>query len=117
MPKKLIIIAGVIIILIITYNLINQILSTLKSGDRLQVASDELYKLELKNKGLKEKLTEVKSPDFIEGEARDKLGLARSGETVVVIPENKLQQVLSATKRQEEVRLPNWLGWFKVFWR
>lgn len=117
MPKKLIIVVGILVILIFSFNIISQILSTLRSGDRLQQASDELYKLEVKNKELKKKLIQVKSPDFIETQARDKLGLARSGETVVVIPDGKLKQVLSASIKQEEIKLPNWMGWLKVFWR
>ena len=58
-----------------------------------------------------------KSQDFIEQQARDKLGLAKEGETIVIIPEEKINQVLGMAKQVVEPRLPNWQGWLRLFWR
>lgn len=116
MIKKIALGAIFLVSLIIAYNLINQIINTTKSGDRLSQAADTVYKLELKNKELKKKLTQIQSPDFIEQQARDKLGLSKKGETVVIIPEETLKLVLGASESAQEIRLPNWLGWLRVFW-
>lgn len=117
MIKKPFFLALLIIVLIIAYNLIWQIVATLKSGDRLQTATDELYSLEQRNRELKKRLTEVKSEDFVEQQARDKLGLGKGEETVVVIPDEKINSVLGTTQEQkQEVKLPNWQGWLKLFW-
>lgn len=116
MIKKIALGAIFLVSLIIAYNLINQIINTTKSGDRLSQAADTVYKLELKNKELKKKLTQIQSPDFIEQQARDKLGLSKKGETLFIIPEETLRLVLGASQSAQEVRLPNWLGWLKVFW-
>ena len=116
MIKKIALGAIFLVSLAVAYNLINQIINTTKSGDRLSQAADTVYQLELKNKELKKKLTQIQSPDFIEQQARDKLGLSKKGETVVIIPEDKLKQALGVTQSAQKVRLPNWLGWLRVFW-
>ena len=117
MSNKIVIVLAGIVAVAITWSLIGQIMTTLKSGDRLQEATERLHQLGVKNKELKRRLEEVKTPFFIEEQARDKLGLAREGETIVIIPQEKLDQVLGVAKKAEEVKLPNWLGWLKLFFK
>lgn len=102
--------------LIIAYNLINQIREAVKAGDRLSAAADIVHKLEAKNRALKEQLLKIRSVEFIEGEARNKLGMSKKRETVVVISEEKLKFVLGVSQ-SAQIRLPNWLGWWRVFFR
>ncbi len=116
MVKKLALGLIILVSLIIAYNLIIQIMSAMKSGERLSSVADAVYKLEAKNKALQDKLTQVQSPDFLEEEIRNKLGFAKKGETVVVIPDDKLKLVLGAST-SAQIRLPNWLGWVKVFFK
>ena len=117
MLRKVIIGAIIAIVLVIAFNLVTQIINTIKSGDRLSVQAEIVYSLEAKNRELKKKLTQIQSPQFIEEQARDKLGLSKAGETIVVIPEEKLKQILGASNSAQIIRFPNWLGWFKVFFR
>jgi len=114
MIRKIALGAIILVVLVIAYNILVQIMDAVKSGDRLSSAAETVYKLEAKNRQLKGKLSEVQSLGFIEKEARNKLGLGKAGETVVVIPEEKLKMVMGASKSAEP-RLPNWLGWWKVF--
>ena len=114
MFKKISISLGIFIILILCLNIIGQILSTLKSGERIDLATEKLHQLEVENKDLKNKLEEVKSSDFIEAEARNKLGLAKEGEIIVIIPDETIDLILGK-KRAEKPRLPNYLGWWKLF--
>ncbi len=107
--------AATLVIILVSYNLIGQIFDALKVGDRLEESAERLHTLEIKNQELKKKLLEVKSPEFIEKQARDKLGLAKEGETIVVIPQEKIDAILGASKKLEELRLPNWQGWLKLF--
>lgn len=116
MIRKIILVAIILLVLGFAYNLLVQITKALRSGERLSTQAETVYKLEAKNKELKKKLSEIESPEFIEEQARDKLGLGRPGETVVIIPEEKLKLILGASQSAEEVRLFNWLGWLKVFW-
>lgn len=117
MKRKVIFIAILVAFLIIGYNLFGQIISTLKSGERLDLAAEKLHQLEIKNRELKKRLEQVKSPEFIEQQSRDKLGLVREGETLIVIPEERIDQILSLNKKMEEVKLPNPLGWWKLFFK
>lgn len=104
----------ILVILLIAYNLITQIIAAVKSGERLSQAAEVVYKLEIKNKQLKKKLSQVQSAEFIEQQARDKLDLSKAGEVLMIIPEEKIKQILGASQTAQ-IRLPNWLGWWKVF--
>lgn len=100
--------------LFLAYKLFSQILYALKSEGRLTQAAEVVYSLEMKNKQLQKKLSEIQSVEFIESQARNKLGLSKKGETIVIIAEDKLKLVLG-TSQSAIPRLPNWLGWLKVF--
>lgn len=116
MIKKIVLSLIILVILVVAYNLITQIMEATKSGERLSQAAEAVYKLEAKNKGLKEKLSQIESPQFIEEEIRNKLGFSKKGETVVVVPEEKLKLVLGASS-SVETKFPNWLGWLRVFFK
>ncbi len=117
MPKKVILIVVGAIVLIVVYNLVNQIFEAMHSGERLTQAADSLYKLQTENRQLQDKLAQINTPQFIEEQARDKLGLSKKGETVVIIPDDRLNRVLGISRLAPEVKLPNWLGWWRVFFR
>ncbi len=117
MIRKIITIGMLLAVLLIAYNLLVQITDALKQGDRLSQAADAVYKLEIKNRELKQKLAQIQSPEFVESQARDKLGLGKPYETTIIIPDDKLKSVLGASEAAQIVRLPNWLGWWKVFFR
>ena len=116
MIKKIALGCIVLVILFVVYNLVNQIIEATRSGERLSEAADVVYKLETRNKQLKNKLSQIQSPQFLEEAIRNKLGMSKKGETVVVIPEEKLKSVMGA-RQAAEVRLPNWLGWLKIFFK
>ena len=67
--------------------------------------------IQKKNEELKVKLQEAQSREFIEKIARDKLGLAKEGETVVILPPSEPE----VTKSAEEKIIPNWQKWWKLF--
>lgn len=54
----------------------------------LDEARERVRKAEEENANLREKYREVQSPEYIEQTAREKLGLGRDGEVVVVLPRN-----------------------------
>lgn len=75
----------------------------------------QLEKAKIGNKGLKEELEYVQSEAFIEKEARDKLGMAKPGETVLVLPQ--LEGIVNFVSfgEAEEKELPNWQRWWRLF--
>ncbi|MDO8619589.1 MAG: septum formation initiator family protein [Candidatus Daviesbacteria bacterium] len=115
MKRKLGIIFILIVMAIIVYNLNYRIYSALKAGDRLTEAYTKLHQIQVQNTTLQDQLKKTATPDFIEQQARDKLGFAKAGETVVVIPQSKIEAILGIVKEVEE-KLPNWQGWLRVFW-
>ena len=116
MIKKVLFGLVILIVLVIANNLINQIMEAVKSGERLSQSAETVFQLEAKNRSLKEKLSQIQSQEFLEEQARNKLGLSKKGEIVVVIPEEKLKQVLGISS-SAQVRYPNWLGWLRVFFK
>jgi len=115
MIKKVILGAVILLGLMIVYNLLMQITNAVRSSERLSGAADKVYQLEIENRQLKSKLTQIQSPQFIEEQARNQLGLGKAGETIVVIAEEKLKQILEVSQSAQQVRLPNFLGWWRVF--
>ena len=64
------------------------------------------------NNQLQQELREATSPAFIEQAARDKLGLVREGETVVIMDKSQIVNPNSQNNPQE---LPPWKQWWSLF--
>jgi cell division protein DivIC len=64
------------------------------------------------NSQLQEQLREATSSAFIEQAARDKLGLVRTGETVVIMDKSQLVNPDNQKNLQE---LPPWKQWWSLF--
>ena len=75
---------------------------------------EKVLRLEEKKKELSEKYQYYQTPEFIEEEARNKLNMAKPGETIVILPPN-LEELLSRSKTQAEPLIPNWKKWWNLF--
>jgi|SRR3989344_4279210 len=74
---------------------------------------ETLLKEEARNRELKERLKEATSPAFIEKQAREKLGLAREGDTIVLLETPKTS---TAHIQAEKVdTMTNWKRWWRLF--
>lgn len=89
------------------------------SKTKLLVEREKKRVEELKNenKKLEEDLARVKSEEFIEKQLRDKLGLARAGEVVLVLPDSETLKKLAPKIEVEEEAIPDptWKKWAKLF--
>lgn len=107
---RLVIIA---ISLFLSIGLLRSIIGNLNRGDvvarRQAVLRNELER----NQVLKEKLREATSASFIEGIARNKLGLAKEGETIVLVgdvtPETESKSNTSTLQQSQ------WTRWWRLF--
>lgn len=92
------------------------IFNLFQKGKEVEKEQLKLEELQIKNEELKRQLEYVKSAEFLEKEAREKLGLAREGEVVVILPEN-LEELISGNQSQisENQQIPNWKKWLKLF--
>lgn len=115
--KKIVVFLIFIVILFLAYGLVSQIYSAFQAEKRLSSEFEKLSGLQVKNQELKKTLSEARSPQFLEQMARDKLGLSKDGETVFIIPQEKIDKVLGISEKIGELRLPNWQGWLKLFFK
>jgi cell division protein FtsB len=93
-------------------------ISRIKTTDlRIQEAQERVNKLKKENEGLEARLKEAQSVQFVERQLRDKLGLAKEGEIVVILPEDDILRKLAPKSEEEESVLPdpNWREWLNLF--
>ena len=114
MFKKIVALLLILTILTAIYNLGKQISAALAASDRLDASADQLNKLEQQNRELHDKLAQTSQYDFIEETARNKLGMSKPDETVVVIPQSDIEKVLGLERKPVVVQIPNWQGWLKL---
>jgi len=102
-----------LITLFLVWLIINYSLQTAKlwqSGKRIGEKKKELSLVEEKNKKLKESLGKVQSTEFIEKEAREKLGMSKEGEIIIVMP-----PILGNQINIYEENEPDWQKWWRLF--
>lgn len=89
------------------------------SNIRKQVAyeKERVEKMRAENIKLEEQIAEANSSAYIEKQIRDKLGLAKDGEVVVILPDNEIVKSLAPLLVDVENSLPdsNWVKWKKLF--
>lgn len=108
----------IFIFLLMFVSLIRNILRVVESNKRIEKAQDQVERLKKENEELEEKLAVTKSEGYIEKQLRDKLGLAKEGEIVIVLPDEKILETLAPKLEEEGETLPdpNWKKWLKIFY-
>lgn len=110
--KRIIAIVIIIVLIVVIRSIILSINSLSDNNKSLTELKNDLITKKRENQLLKEKLHYVKSDEFIEFEARNKLGLTRKDEYMVLVP----QDPNKATTEQIEIEeVPNWEKWKKLF--
>ena len=107
----LILIVGLVVIV----SLSRRVYSLWRRTDVVRERRDELRKVQEENVRLKEKLLEVRSPQYVEEQARNKLGLIREGETVVLIEAPQPSSPAATSLPDESNRELKWRVWWKLF--
>ena len=87
------------------------VIRLVKNGERVKQAQIEVDQAKAENQQLKDRLAEVQSPEFIEKEAREKLGLGKPGEEVIILP----QQDAGPKPQTTNPNKPNWRVWWDVY--
>ncbi|MBI5358396.1 septum formation initiator family protein [Candidatus Amesbacteria bacterium] len=78
-------------------------------------AQIRLEKTRLENQKLTQKLAEIQSEEFVEREAREKLGLGKPGETILILPD-QITNHKSQITNQDDFK-PNWRLWWDLYIR
>lgn len=111
--KKIIFFLVIIISLFIINNLVRSIWDLWQKQTLISNAQKQLEGQKAENKRLKDKLSEVSRPEFIEEEARNKLFMAKPGELQVLISKDLLQASESGKEKPDQS--PNWRKWWNLF--
>lgn len=88
------------------------------TSERVGEAEERLLRLRGENEDLKSELEYKKGQEFSEKEIRDKLGLAKPGEAVVVLPkknDESLDKLGTSSTNDERQNDPNWQKWWRLF--
>ena len=83
----------------------------------VQAEKDKVEKMKEENAALEAQIAETQGSAFIEKQIRDKLGLAKEGEAIVVLPDAEILKKLAPRTPVEQNSLPdpNWRKWVKLF--
>jgi cell division protein FtsB len=102
--------------ILVIVNLSRRVYSLWRRTDVVRERRVELQKVQEENRRLGEKLTEVQSPGFIEQQARDKLGLIKEGEMVVLIevPEHASPEAMTEVGQSNQKLM--WKTWWRLFY-
>ncbi len=101
-----------VIELIVIISLVGSIISIAKKKDVVGEQAAALKRIDAENARLKSQLSQAQSTVFVENEARDKLGLVKPGEVVVMIG----RQVSTASDSlNPQTALPRWQQWWQLF--
>lgn len=108
-----------LVFLLIIWSLGQNLIGLSTMDERLITAKEELSILQQQNQALQEKAAKVASGADEEAVIRDKLGLVKPGETMVIVPEQVLAQALEAEIPQTQLVIeepkPVWRQWVGVF--
>jgi len=101
----------------VLFSVLRNIQNLQKSKLRILEAQKKLEKLEKEHKELEEKERAVQSTEFREQQIRDKLGLVKEGEIVVILPDAEIVKKYAPKLEAEEEaeNIPNWRKWMGLF--
>ncbi|OGM08060.1 hypothetical protein A2W13_02820 [Candidatus Woesebacteria bacterium RBG_16_36_11] len=104
-------------LLMFVLSLARNISKTKKAYTKISEEETRVNKLREENQNLQKQLEEMKSPEYIEKQIRNNLGLVKEGEIVVILPDEETLRSLAPQDEVEEDVLPeaNWKRWLNLF--
>lgn len=109
---KTLILLGIIVILLLLIKNIASSIASLKQNSRIVTELKQREQEELsKREFLKQQLYFSNTTDFIENQAREKLGMVKPGEYIVLAPP---PDVATGNEKAMDTT-PNWKKWWNLF--
>ena len=109
--KQIIFLIIVILLLVVIGNLVFSVTSLWSKKDLLTQTRERLVKEQQEHIQLQAQWQQVNSPSFVEQQARDKLFLGKSGESLVLVPTASP----SGSMKVVQGNLPVWQQWLGLF--
>ena len=113
MKSRVFYLAIIIVGVILSFSLARNLYTTYQNSKILTDAQIKLSQLTAQNTQLSQEINQASTPDYVIKEARDKLGLVKSGEVVVVVP-RQVATLAAATPSAQPSR-PIWRQWLSLF--
>lgn len=101
--------------LLLVVSLSRSILNLWGKYDIVRERQQELDREKDRNAKLKAEFEQVQRPEFIEREAREKLGMVKEGEAVVLLPKSQIPNSNDQTSDNKKENLPKWKLWWRLF--
>lgn len=109
--KRLLGLSIVVICLYLIMTSVRALVGLWQAGDKITVRERALVTLERENRSLLAEQAKASSSGFVEKMARDKLGLSKPGEEVIVVPE----ELVAERSVASVAAVPNWKKWVKLW--
>ena len=97
----------IILVFLFGLSLFRNILKVNEAKNRVQREKERVVKLEQEGRILEEELKKMQGNEFLETQLRDKLGLAKKGESVVILPDPETLKKLVPEIPDEKDYLPD----------
>jgi cell division protein FtsB len=104
--------ATIVGLLVTIFGLSQSVLRLMGRKSILRTKQEELLRLQENQEVIQSKLTIAQTPEFVEKEAREKLNLAKAGETIVLIEQN---EPVPQNSSLIPIQMPNWKKWWNLF--
>ena len=110
--------ALLLIVFILVFSLVKNVLKAKNAASNIAESKRKVAELRRENDELGKEIDSVESAFFLEKQARDKLGLAKEGEMVIILPDEETLKKAFPNKedQKDELPLPNWKQWLKLFY-
>jgi cell division protein FtsB len=115
--KKLIGMATWILVFFLLISTIKNIGRVGSINSTVQKEKEKIEKMREENTQLEAEIAQTQGEAFIEKQIRDRLGFAKEGESIVILPDSEILRKLAPQIALEENTLPdpNWKKWLKLF--
>ncbi len=113
MKRNLLLILAFVVTIALATNSARRIMTFRTTSASVVQVKAQLEQLKKENEDLKKELEYKKSDQFVEEEIRNKLGMTKPGESVVMVPKDQTGNQLPETRDQNKE--PNWQKWWNIF--
>jgi len=109
--------ALIILSIMLAISLGRNLLRVKQAYEKIDEAEKRGEKLGRENQTLEAQIEFLGSDAHTESQLRDKLGLVKEGDIVVILPADKVLRKLAPKRVEEELTQPdpNWKKWYKLF--
>jgi cell division protein FtsB len=105
------------VVVLLFISLVRNIIKSVQVGNRIKAEKTKLEDLKKEKNELERKLAETQSAEYLEKQLRNKLGLAKEGEIILVLPDEETLKKMAPENIEPEEVLPDptWKKWLKLF--